>query len=141
MVRDPMLIRRILAATKITIYKALYFRHAIIGNLQRLRNHIRDSWPGADPLSNSRSHAVYVHFDRHGIIHDYVHGQLQALVDAGFRVTFVSNATKFSKESAAEVAPWCRQILWRRNVGYDFGAYKDGIMAVGDLDQVDRLLL
>jgi lipopolysaccharide biosynthesis protein len=31
--------------------------------------------------------------------------------------------------------------LWRRNAGYDFGGYKDGIKALGDLDQVERLLI
>ncbi len=82
-----------------------------------------------------------MHFDRHGIIHDYVHEQLRALVAAGFRITFVSNAPKFSEGTAREVASFCRQILWRRNVGYDFGAYKDGIKAIGNLDRVDRLVL
>jgi lipopolysaccharide biosynthesis protein len=136
-----MLIRRILTATRVKIFKTLYYRYAIVGNLRRLRNHVRGSWRGADPIADSRSHAVYVHFDGHGIIHDYVHEQLRALVEAGFRITFVSNATKFSKGTAAEIAALCRQIIWRRNVGYDFGGYKDGIKAVGDLDQVDRLLL
>jgi lipopolysaccharide biosynthesis protein len=136
-----MLIRRLLTAVKVRIYKALYRRYAIIGNLRRLRNHVRNSWPGADPLPDSRSEAVYAHFDRHGIIHDYVHEQLRALVAAGFRITFVSNAPEFPQTSVAEISNSCRQILWRRNAGYDFGAYKDGIKAVGDLDQVDRLLL
>src|SRR5215212_6819303 len=136
-----MLIRRLLTASKDEFYKALYWRHAIIGNLRRLRNHIRGSWPGTDPLPHSRYEAVYVHFDRHGIVHDYVHEQLRSLVAAGFRITFVSNAPKFSQKSVAEIAVFCRRIVWRRNTGYDFGAYKDGIKAIGDLDQVDRLLL
>jgi lipopolysaccharide biosynthesis protein len=136
-----MLIRRLLTSIKIQIYKALYRRHAIIGNLRRLRNPVRDSWPGADPLPDSRHEAVYVHFDRHGIVHGYVLEHLRALVAAGFRITFVSNAPKFSRESIAGIAGFCRQILWRHNAGYDFGAYKDGIRAVGDLDQIDRLLL
>ena len=49
----------------------------------------------------------------------------------GFRITFVSNAPKFSEGTAREIASFCRQILWRHNVGYDFGAYKDGIKAIG----------
>jgi len=43
--------------------------------------------------------------------------------------------------SLAEVQQFCRQVIWRRNVGYDFGAYKDAIAALGDLSCVDRLLL
>jgi lipopolysaccharide biosynthesis protein len=136
-----MLIGRALTAIKVKIFKALYCRHTIFGNLRRLRNQVRRSWPGADPLSESRSEAVYVHFDRHGVIHDYVHEQLRALVGAGFRITFVSNATKFPEEAVTEISRFCRQILWRRNVGYDFGAYKDGIKAIGNLDRVERLVL
>jgi hypothetical protein len=115
--------------------------HWALGNLRRLRRYVRKAWPGKNLLSNSRQHAVYVHYDRKGVIHNYVTKQLEALMEAGFRTTFVSNSPKFSMTNVAEIAPFCRQILWRRNVGYDFGAYKDGITAIGDLENVDRLLL
>jgi hypothetical protein len=117
------------------------FMHLVIGHLRRGRNYVRRTWPGTDPVASSTSEAVYVHFDRYGIIHDFVIEQLRQLVAAGFRVTFVSNSPKFGKRSIADIAPFCRQILWRRNVGYDFGAYKDGIAAVGDLNRVSRLVL
>jgi lipopolysaccharide biosynthesis protein len=136
-----MLIRLILTKIEARILRALYCRHAIIGNLRRLRNHLRDSWLGADPLRDSHNEAVYVHYDRHGVVHGYVLEQLRALVAAGFRITFVSNAPTFTQKNVSEIAAFCRQILWRRNVGLDFGAYKDGIEAVGDLAGVERLLL
>jgi lipopolysaccharide biosynthesis protein len=117
------------------------FMHLILGHLRRSRSYIRRTWPGKDPVASSTSEAVYVHFDRHGVIHDFVLEQLRQLVEAGFRITFVSNSPKFDEQSVALIARYCRQILWRRNVGYDFGAYKDGIAAVGDLDRVARLVL
>jgi lipopolysaccharide biosynthesis protein len=115
--------------------------HWLLGSLRRLRSFIRATWPGNDPLSGSRQHAVYVHYDRKGVIHDYVIGQLQALKEAGFRITFVSNSPKFSSGNIPELVGLCRQIIWRRNVGYDFGGYKDGVKAIGNLELVDRLLL
>jgi hypothetical protein len=115
--------------------------HWAVGNLRRLRRYVRRVWPGNDVLSDSRQHAVYVHYDCEGVIHNYVIKQLEALMDAGFRTTFVSNSPKFPITNVTEVAPFCRQILWRRNVGYDFGGYKDGLRAIGDLENVDRLLL
>ena len=136
-----MLIRSILIAIRTRILRALYPRHEIIGNLRRLRNQVRGSWQGADPLRASHYEAVYVHYDRHGVIHDYVLEQMRALVAAGFRITFVSNAASFTHNNVTQIAGFCRQILWRRNVGHDFGAYKDGIHAIGDFDQVERLLL
>lgn len=117
------------------------FVRAAVGHLRRLRNLVRKTWPGADPCVGSKREAVYVHYDRQGIVHDYVIHQLRELVDSGFRVTFATNARRFKESSVAEIAPYCRQILWRRNVGHDFGAYKDGIAALGDLDRITCLLL
>ncbi len=128
-----------------SVYTALFevrtAWHWCLGNLRRLRRYVRRAWPGNDMLSDSRLHAVYVHYDREGVIHAYVIKQLEALMDAGFRTTFVSNSPKFPITNVAEIAPLCRQILWRCNVGYDFGGYKDGLAAIGDLENVDRLLL
>jgi lipopolysaccharide biosynthesis protein len=129
------------ASARIRHSVAWHFAHSIIGHLRRLRSAIRRRWPGQDPAGQSRSHAVYAHYDAEGVVHDYVVDQIRQLADAGFRVTFVSNARKFNDSSAADVAPFCRQVIWRRNVGYDFGAYKDGIGAIGDLGGCDRLLL
>jgi hypothetical protein len=115
--------------------------HWLVGHARRLRRYVRKSWAGADPLCDSRMQAVYVHYDKKGMIHNYVLKQLEALLEAGFRTTFVSNSPQFPEKNVAELAPFCRQILWRQNVGYDFGAYKDGISAIGALDRVERLLL
>jgi lipopolysaccharide biosynthesis protein len=106
-----------------------------------MRNYVRRTWPGQDPNAGSRDEAVYLHFDRRGDIHDYVIQQLTELRKAGFRVTFVSNSRKFRSTHVPDIAPFCRQIVWRRNVGYDFGGYKDGIRSLGNLEGIDRLIL
>lgn len=121
--------------------RALALFHWVIGSLRRCRNHVRATWPGVDPNAGATSEAVYLHFDRRGVVHDYVLAQLRELAATGFRVTFVSNAPQFPADNIARLAPLCRQIVWRRNVGHDFGGYKDGIRAVGDLGRLDRLLL
>jgi hypothetical protein len=102
----------------------------IFCQLLRPFNFVRREFPGADPLSTSRLAAVYAHYDGEGLIHDYVLHQLGELAAAGFRIVFVSNSPKFPPESVAQVSPFCRTILWRYNVGYDFGAYKDGLNAI-----------
>jgi lipopolysaccharide biosynthesis protein len=115
--------------------------HSVIGHIRRLRSYVRRTWPGGDPCRASKDHAVYAHYDHEGIVHDYVVEQIRQLAIAGFRVTFVSNARRLSEASVSAVRPYCRETIWRRNVGYDFGAYKDGMAAIGDLSQCDRLLL
>ncbi len=102
---------------------------------------IRERIAGDDPNSASRRVAVYIHFDRDGVVHDYVLHQLRELADANFRITFVSNAPCFPVPSRDRVRPYCRETLWRFNVGYDFGGYKDAIASIDDLARADALLL
>ena len=135
------MLRKLIDRARHLLLPAWDYFHWLLGQARRLRSHVRKRWAGADPVADSDSEAVYLHFDRGGAVHDYVIRQLQELVSAGFRITFVSNAPKFDPNCPAEIIPHCRQILWRRNVGYDFGGYKDGIAAVGDLGRVKRLLL
>ncbi len=115
--------------------------YLILGHARRVRRYVRQTWPGDDPVKDSRYHAVYVHYDRQGVVHDYVIEQLRQLVTSQFRITFVSNAQQLRETSVVAVKPFCRTVIWRRNVGYDFGAYKDGIAALGDLSGCERLLL
>lgn len=109
--------------------------------LVRRRSLLRQHSPGSDPLPKSKLAAVYVHFDRDGQVDDYVVHQVRALADAGFRITFVSNAPTFPDSSRFRIAPFCKDIIWRFNTGYDFGAYKDGIASITNLGQLNGLLL
>jgi lipopolysaccharide biosynthesis protein len=113
----------------------------ILGQLLRPINCVRKTWPGADPLSTSKLAAVYVHYDREGMIHDYVIYQLGELAATGFRIVFVSNSRKLPPESVAQVVPYCRKVLWRYNLGHDFGAYKDGLNAIDGKAELTALLL
>ena len=96
---------------------------------------------GQDPMAGSGRVAIYAHYDPGGAVHDYHLDALRALLTAGFRVTLVSNADGFSATAAARVAPLVREVLVRRNLGYDFGAWRDGLRAIGDLDGCRQLLL
>lgn len=114
---------------------------SLFGKFARRGNYVRERIKGDDPLRDAPRAAVFVHFDKAGIVHDYVVHQLCELVAAGYRVTFVSNAPDLPAESRARVQPLCKELIWRFNTGYDFGAYKDGIASIADLDQLDSLIL
>jgi lipopolysaccharide biosynthesis protein len=114
---------------------------AMFGRLFRRNNLVREHTFGADPLKDSRLAAIYVHFDPDGQVDDYVVHQVSELADAGFRVTFVSNSPTLPPDSRARISAFCKDIIWRFNTGYDFGAYKDGIASIINLDQLDGLLL
>lgn len=130
----------------IRTFRALYVivQDSIIGFFGQLGRHrllTREEIPAADPLFDSKLAAIYVHFDEKGLVHDYVVHQLREIVDAGYRITFVSNAPIFPEQSRARIAPFCKKAIWRVNTGYDFGAYKDGIASLTDLDDLDGLVL
>ncbi len=61
--------------------------------------------------------------------------QLRAFAELGYTTTFVTNSDKFSDEQVIKVRPFCASIIRRRNEGYDFAAYRDGIRSIpaGDL--------
>jgi lipopolysaccharide biosynthesis protein len=135
------LLRFIRNASLLLATKAILGLQLTLGHVRRLRSQIRSSSDGADPIKSSADHAVYVHYDADGVIHDYVFEQLKQLVLANFRVTFVSNAPSISERDLESIRPYCRILILRRNVGYDFGAYKDGLASIDSLADCRSLLI
>ncbi len=85
--------------------------------------------------------AVLLNFDRASMIHRYVLHQVEALAAAGFAVIFVTNSRRLSPENLALLAPHCHAVVRRRNRGYDFGAWRDAIVALTDTDDMETLVL
>jgi hypothetical protein len=104
-------------------------------------SYIRHRWAGDIPLEDARRVVVFNHFDSRGIIHEYVEFYLQELKLAGFTIVFTSNSPRFPGESVEKLKPLVATILWRRNVGYDFGAFKDGIAEIPNPETLDMLLI
>ena len=105
----------------------------------RKESYVRERWDGHRPLAGARRVVVFVHYDRQGVVHDFVQHYLRQLHDIGFAIVFVSNAPRLVQvEALREI---CALVIRRENVGYDFGAYKEGIAAVPDLGALEMLLL
>lgn len=122
----------------------------LVDNFDYIRTHItaiikpsyiRRRWTGNASIENARRVVVFNHFDARGIIHEYVEFYLQELRRAGFAIVFTSNSPSFPKKSVEKLKPLVSVILWRRNVGYDFGAFKDGIAEIPDPEMLDMLLI
>jgi lipopolysaccharide biosynthesis protein len=75
------------------------------------------------------------------MVHDYVEFYLKCLRDAGFRIYFVTNAPYLNEEALGRVIPLCSKVIRRTNFGHDFGAYKEGILAIPDRQELARLLI
>lgn len=102
---------------------------------------IEEYWDGGYPLPVGGRIAVFVHYDRHGVVHDYVLYHLAELRRAGFAIVFVSNAPLLVPDALVALKGYCAVIARRRNLGYDFGAFKDGLTLIGDIEALDELLL
>ncbi len=94
----------------------------------------------ADPATASML-CVFAHFDRDGIVDDYVVRYLAALADLGCTIVFVSAASRLDKASIGKIQPYCATILLRDNAGDDIASWRDGLDAAGDLSRYDRVIL
>ncbi len=97
--------------------------------------------PGGVDFDAARRVAVFVHFDRQGVVHDFVYHYLQSLSDTGFCILFVSNSQNLRACDIDRLTPMCGRILIRKNRGLDFGAYRDAIAHIPDVAGLDALLL
>lgn len=96
---------------------------------------------GADDLGAALRVAVFAHHDPDGRLRRYVRYHLDALRQAGFAVVFATNGPALGAGDRAWLAERAALVLRRRNVGWDFGAYRDAIAAVGDVGRLDALLI
>ena len=98
-------------------------------------------WPGQDDLATAKRIAIFVHYDRHGQVADYVRYYLEQLAEAGYAILFVTNSPKLTPAALTTLQSRCAVILRRRNLGYDFGAYRDALREIPNLGTLDRLIL
>ncbi len=101
---------------------------AVMYGLSILRGHRHPLWSWTDGTATLRPRVVlFVHFDRRGAVQRHVREYLAALHAAGCSVLFVSNSERLRPEAVAAIKPLCAGILIRKNIGYDFGALREGL--------------
>jgi lipopolysaccharide biosynthesis protein len=116
-------------------------RHIIAGRFLKYIPLIKQIYPGNDPNCESKREAIFAHYDRNGIVDPYVMYQLSELKQCGFRITFVTSSPSIGNEYIQMLTEPCRQIIVRKNYGYDFGSYKDGLNHIGELKNTEQIIL
>lgn len=102
-----------------------------------LRRHTRLT---AGLLPSSPLTAVYVIYPRLGLQASHL-ASLAYLVSKGFSPLVVSNLP-LEQDELDRLRSLCWQVLERPNYGYDFGAYRDGVLRIlDDVPDAQRLLL
>ena len=92
----------------------------------RSRRQLVSCWP-EDMVPLGPDVVVFAHFDRRGAVQEHVMHYLIGLHETGLSVIFVSNSGQLLPEAVARLRPLCAAILVRRNIGYDFGAWREAI--------------
>lgn len=80
--------------------------------------------PGAD-LENGV--ALFAHYDPDGKVNAHTRRFVRELAAAGLSVVFVTNSGRLLEEDKRFLRIYCAAILVRRNIGYDFGAWRDAL--------------
>jgi hypothetical protein len=92
-------------------------------------HHVVWRWPEGEIPLGPRV-AIFVHFDRRGEVRPYVLHYVGVLQQCGFSVVFVTNSGRLQEAAIQALRPLCAGILVRRNIGYDFGAMREGLEAL-----------
>ena len=91
--------------------------------------------------SSGSTLCIFAHYDRDGIIDDYVIHYLEALAKLGCETVFVSTAPGLDADRIQRIRPLTSRIILRQNRGYDFGSWRDALATCGELTRYDRLLI
>lgn len=126
---------------KFAVIQVLVLFDMLLRRLRPRRAAILRNIEGNAKPSSTRTLCVFAHFDRDGVIDDYVVNYVSALAGLGCEIVFVSTAPTLNDDMVERVLPYCRRILWRENIGYDFGSWRDGLASCGNLSGYDRIVV
>ncbi|HYP63124.1 MAG TPA: rhamnan synthesis F family protein, partial [Acidocella sp.] len=83
-------------------------------------------WPQGE-IALGPKVALFMHFDRRGLVRTQLLHYMRELRENGRDVVFVSNSNKIKPEALASLQEICAGVIVRKNIGYDFGAWRDAI--------------
>lgn len=126
---------------KLAILKLLVLVDWIRRLVNPVQGKIVRSGEGEQSAGSRKTLCVLAHFDRDGVVDDYVVSYLQALDELGCETVFVSTAKSLDDESIRKITPFCSTFIIKQNVGYDFASWRTGLEAAGDLSAYDRLII
>lgn len=101
----------------------------VIGRLRSPRQILR-VWPAGEVTLGPKI-VLFMHFDGRGMVRAQLLDYMRDLHANGRTVVFVSNAAKLTPASLEALREICAVVILRRNIGYDFGAWRDAVDYLG----------
>lgn len=84
---------------------------------------------------------VFAGYDRDCLIDYHVIYYLRKLHELGCEIVFVSTAEGINPRETEKIRPFCRRVIVRENIGYDFGPWKVGLEYVDDVKRFSCVIL
>lgn len=126
---------------KIKVPFLLFQAHVKEGHI-RAEDVILKRYPGhVIPAEAERKVCVFAHYDPHHIVDGYVIYYIQALFNQGFEIFFISSSPQLREVDLESLRRYCVQIYLKKNIGYDFGSWRIGIEAVGEMTSCSQIVL
>jgi hypothetical protein len=101
----------------------------VIGQF-RSPKQITSVWPETGVKLGARV-VLFMHFDSAGKVRPQLFDYMRDLAANGCDLVFVTNAGKLTEPAMQGLREICAGIIIRRNIGYDFGAWRDAILHLG----------
>jgi hypothetical protein len=96
--------------------------------------------PGTRPDLGTRT-VIFCHYDPLGEFRQHVRLYVEAFRAEGFSVVLVSNSGRLAAADLAWAIGHAARVLIRRNIGYDFGAWRDALRRIGPFGAGTECLL
>jgi hypothetical protein len=101
----------------------------IVGRIRNTRQ-IISVWPEGD-IELGPKVVLFMHYDGRGLVRAQMLNYIRDLKENGRSIVFVSNAGRLHPNAMLALREICAVVILRRNIGYDFGAWRDAIDFLG----------
>ncbi len=101
----------------------------VIGWLRRSRQIVM-VWPEGEIILGPRI-VLFMHFDKSGVVRRQLLLYMRDLHENGRTIVFVSNARRLRPAHFEALKNFCAAVIVRRNIGHDFGAWRDAVEFLG----------
>ncbi len=101
----------------------------VIGQFRRTRQ-INSVWPEGE-ITLGPKIVLFMHFDGRGVVRKQLFDYMREFKDNGRSVVFVTNSGKLTPAAMEGLRQVCAAVIVRRNIGYDFGAWRDAVDFLG----------
>jgi hypothetical protein len=98
-----------------------------LAQAEKWRPAIRSMTQGSDPIGPRV--VLFCHWDGRGRVQEHTRRYAEALRAEGLSLVLTSNAERLLAEDAAWAESVFAAVILRRNLGYDFGAWRDALIA------------